>query len=327
MNQPSSQAPQSLIEQLNYNATRDTELKPPPTSSLTYSRAQVYDASTGANYGNVDNLTDGSEAAIAAHNVQRGLDYLSTTFGRDGIDGAGNGVNVLINDRSTNSQGSERFKGNGGYYAMPDASGNVQEAIHFGTGTSYEAQRGTVDQRSMLNADDLTVHELIHGVIRKETGHLGGDADEAGATNEAIADVMAAASTRDWVIGEGMYSNQSAYRNMRNLEDPNDSTSIHGLWTSMQDVATARSRGGEIEEHWASGIISTAAQRTQANIGGEQGWQAVERIFYDSIVNGQLGDMSFASVANSLRTSAASIYGSNSREYQALNQELSRAGL
>ena len=292
------------------------------------SRATVVDASSGQQLGTIDNLgQSGSDAAAAARNVQTGLDYYSKTFGRDGVDGAGAGVTVLINDRSTDSHGEERFAGNGGYYATPQHDGSVTEAIHFGTGKTYEARRGLVDQASMLHADDLAIHELTHGVIRKETGHLGGEADEAGATNEAVADVMAAAATRDWRMGEGMYTADSDYRMMRNIAQPNDPTAVHGLWTDMSEVRRRQRAGEEVEEHWASGVISTAAYRMQTRLGGEDGWQAVERVFYDTIDSNRMGDMSFDAVAAGLRASAAAVYGDGSAVAQVVDEELRRGGL
>lgn len=288
-------------------------------------RAVVYDGSRrdadggSAFVGDSSSLAGSSDAAVAARNVQAGLDYFSRTFGRNGIDGAGAGVDVVINDHTRS--------GNGGYYATPLNGGGTHEGIWFGTGTSYRASHGQVDQQAMLHADDLAIHELTHGVIRKETGHLGGHADEAGATNEAVADVIAAAATRDWRIGEKMYTDSSDYRLMRNIADPDDPAAIHGLWTSMDEVRSRQQRGEEVEEHWASGVLSTAAYRVQQRLGGETGWRAVERVFYDTITHDRMGDMTFDEVAQGLRTSAAAAFGEGSEVATALDEELRRAGL
>lgn len=291
-------------------------------------KAYVYDASSGGYYGTTDNLGQGQHPAqAAARNVQNGFDYYASAFGRDGIDGAGTGVNVLINDRSRGRDGRERFAGNGGYYATTYSNGSVQEAIHFGTGTQYQGRGGLVSQYEMLYADDLAVHELTHGIIRKETGYLGGGANEQGATNEAIADVMAASATRDWRIGEGMYSAQSDYRLMRNIAQPDDPTAIHGLWTHMSTIRELQSQGREVEEHWASGVLSTAAYRMQQRLGGEAGWQAIEQVFYHTVDNNWLGDMSFASVAAGLRYSAADLYGQGSDVARIVDEELQRGGM
>lgn len=326
----SSVAPHVAARRESYPSDTSTATADASTGARTVrttARAHVSDASTGQAYGTVDNLSGGGDdAAAAAANVQRGLDYFANTFGRDGLDGAGAGVTVLINDRST-EDGEERFKGNGGYYETTHEDGTATEAIHFGTGTHYDAARGTVDQASMLHADDLAIHELTHGLIRKETGHLGGEADEAGATNEAVADVMAAAATRDWKMGEGMYTSRSDYRMMRNIANPNDPAAIHGLWTHIDEVRRRQGSGEEVEEHWASGVISTAAYRVQERFGGEDGWNVVERVFYDTIDNRRMGDMSFAAVASGLRASAAAVYGEGSSVDQVVDEELRRAGL
>jgi hypothetical protein len=290
-------------------------------------RADVADMSTGQDFGTVDQLgSSTSEPAVAARNVQKGLDYYAQTFGRNGVDGAGSGVQVLINDRTKDATGAEIHKGNGGYYATTQ-NGVTTEAIHFGVGERYKADRGLVDQEALYHADDLTIHELTHGIIRKETGQLGGQANEAGATNEGIADVMAASATRDWVLGEGMFASDSNYREMRNIANPDDPTAIHGLWTSVGEVQANTEAGKAPEEHWASGVVSTAAYRIQQRLGGEAGWQAVERVFYDSIDNDRLGDMSFQAVGAGLRASAASVYGAGSAQAQVFDEELRRGGL
>ena len=95
----------------------------------------------------------------------------------------------------------------------------------------------------------------------------------------------------------------------------------------MDDVARERAAGRELEEHWASGVVSTAAQRVQSRFGGEEGWKVVENVFYDTIDNARLGDMSFQAVAGALRTSAASVYGEGSAVDEVFDEELRRAGL
>ncbi len=302
-------------------------LTPSPSPAPT-PRARVYDASTNASLGTADTLEGTSDAAAAAQNVQAGIDWLAETFGRNGVDDAGSGVDVMVDDTSIDpATGKQRFQGNGGYFRMPDATGTQREAIHFGEGISYTRNGETVDQAPMQHADDLTIHELMHGVIRSETGQIGGNPTESGATNEALADVLAASATRDWKIGEGMYDDSSDYAIMRNIADPDDPTAIHGLWTTMDEVRDNTKSGEPAEEHWASGVISTAAQRTQARIGGEAGWQFVEHVFYDAINDHRVGDMSFQRVANGLRAAASARYGSSSPMTMALDEELKRAGV
>jgi Zn-dependent metalloprotease len=128
-------------------------------------------------------------------------------------------------------------------------------------------------------------------------------------------------------MGEGMYTERSDYRMMRNIARPNDPTAIHGLWTHMDEVRTRQQRGEEVEEHWASGVLSTAAYRVQQRFGGEAGWNVVERVFYDTIDNQRMGDMSFTAVASGLRASAAAVYGEGSSEATVVDEELRRAGL
>jgi hypothetical protein len=53
----------------------------------------------------------------------------------------------------------------------------------------------------------------------------------------------------------------------------------------------------------------------------------VERVFYDSIDNARLGDMSYAAVGAGLRQSAAAVYGAGSTQAQVFDEELRRGGL
>jgi hypothetical protein len=77
-----------------------------------------------------------------------------------------------------------------------------------------------------------------------------------------------------------------------------------------------------MEEHYASGVVSHTAYNIQARIGGEQGWRAVEALFYATINNGQLGDLSFSDFATALRTNASyTPYG------DIVDEELTAAGL
>lgn len=284
------------------------------------SAGYVGDSTTLANVGPRD-------AQLAAAHVQRGLDYYARTFGRAGVDGAGGGISVVLHDTTRDDDGAQLFHGNGGYFTTPDANGIEYEAIRFGDGTRYRHDRGgLVDQLPMLHADDLTIHELTHGVIKRETGHDGGTEDEAGATNEALADVMAAAATRDWRLGEKMYRPGSDFRALRDIARPNDGSAVHGLWTTMREVR-ARSATEGFEEHFASGVVSHAVARMQQRIGGEAGWRAVEQLGYATITGGQLGGMTFAETARAMRAQAERLWGAGSTEHRVVDAELRRAGL
>lgn len=322
----------------------DTSMRPPTGTGATAPAASrtpltagvhVFDSSSPTADGRAAYLGDATalatggpaNARVAATNVQRGLEYYHSAFGRNGVDDAGSGISIVINDRSTDASGNEIFRGNGGYYVTTDANGAENAAIRFGTGTRYQhADGGVVSQHEMQYADDLTIHELTHGVLDHETGIIGGTADEAGAVSEGLADVMAAAATRDWVIGEGMYATDSSYRAMRNIAAPTDPRAVHGLWTSTAQYRSAVTTG-DAEEHYASGIVSTAAYRIQERIGGEAGWQAVESLFYAAITGGRLGSLSFGETATALRAAATQTWGAGSANARIVDEELRRGGM
>jgi Zn-dependent metalloprotease len=95
----------------------------------------------------------------------------------------------------------------------------------------------------------------------------------------------------------------------------------------MNEVSQREARGEPVQEHWASGVLSTAAYRMQQRIGGEAGWRAVEQVFYDVIDRNMLGDMKFATIAQSVRSAAAQRFGAASPTFAVINEELQRAGL
>ncbi len=295
---------------------------------------RVYDGSQHDEFGRARYVGNGSalrgasqDAIVAAHHAHRALAYYQTTFGRSGVDGSGRSLDIVLNDQSRDHNGQELFRGNGGYYTTRDSQGNISEAIRWGSGTAYQHRRGGwVEQRPMLYADDLTIHELTHGVLKAETGSLGGTADQTGAVHEAFADVMAAAATRDWRIGEGMYTARSTFRYMRNIASPDDPRAVHSVWRTMSQYRAAE-RSGSVDEHHASGILSHAAATMQQQIGGDRGWRAVEQVFYRTLDTGRLGDLSFAAAAHGLRISADELFGMGSLEQQALETALRQAGL
>lgn len=302
-----------------------------PTQSLATTPIEIYDSSRPQPDGSAAFLGDAStvrnggpnNAIWAATNVQRGLQYFQQTFGRNGLDGQGSTVQVVVNDKSTGDNGEEIFHGNGGFYVTANATGQKQAALRFGSGTTYQHNNGgTVSQYEMEVAPDLMIHEMTHGVIYSEVGSLGGSADEAGSVNEALADVMAAAGTRDWKIGEALYTPQSDYRALRNIANPNDPTAVHGLWSNMSEYRQAEATG-KVEEHFASGILSQVGYRIQQNIG----WEPMEQLFYNTITSGRLSAMSFSETAAALRQTSNSLWGEGSYNSRIVDNELRNAGL
>jgi hypothetical protein len=282
---------------------------------------QLYDGSTGVPTA-INDPSSSPDASAAASAIDQAQNYFMSTFGRNGLDGAGEGVQIVVDDRSVDAEGKEQFKGNAGFFRMPDANGDEVEALHFGEGTQYNHESGgRVRQASMAYAPDLAIHEYTHGIIERETGHIGGEADEAGAVGEGLADVFAAAATRDWRMGESMYERGSNYTAMRDISNPDDPTVVHGLWATAGEVRQHAVEDGDIEEHYASGVISESAYRIQARIG----WEGMEQVFYRALTDHTMGGMSFAETANSLRTASDEIYGEGSAQSAAVDEELSRA--
>jgi Zn-dependent metalloprotease len=174
-------------------------------------------------------------------------------------------------------------------------------------------------------------HELTHGV----TQHSAGLAyrNQAGAINESVSDVFGvlveqyllhqSASEASWLIGEGLFTDKVQGTALRSMKAPGTAYDDDILGKDPQPdsmdsyVRTSSDNGGV---HINSGIPNRAFYLVAAALGGHA-WEAPGRIWYESLTGGSLPPATTFSVfARATAASAVELFGSGSREHDAVRQ-------
>jgi hypothetical protein len=171
-----------------------------------------------------------ADAAIQA--ASRVEQVLAQRFGRDGIDGRGGSIELVVH--------------------APDATNaywdRTAQRIELGDGDG-------VRWGAFARSTSVVAHELYHGVVDAEV-RLDYDQPEQAALQESFADVFAAGVVGSWRIGEDVVTPTVSGDAIRDLEHPD-----------VANVSAARRAGGE--PHALSGVASLAAVRAADAIGGE----------------------------------------------------------
>jgi Zn-dependent metalloprotease len=156
--------------------------------------------------------------------------YLGTRLGRDGIDGKGGSVELVVHapDRTN---------------AYWDAT-NGRVELGDGDGVEWGPFGASVS---------VVAHELYHGVIDSEVA-LDYEVPEQAAIHESLADVFAAGVVGSWRIGEDSITPGIPGDSIRDLQRPD-----------VDHIARASRAGGE--SHALAGIASLAAVRSAETLG------------------------------------------------------------
>jgi Zn-dependent metalloprotease len=303
-------------------------LAPSPANEAARPPVIVLDGVSGEYLAAPDLAPRTERAAHAANAAQRGLDYLRNSHNRNGVDDAGMGALLVLDDphipaATLRRNGEEIPSAQALWQIVPgQATDEPIEYLGFGAGASAAAP--TLDDSA-----DLVIHELGHSLIHHTTGldDEQGRGGEVNATSEAMADVFAAVVTRDWRIGEDAFAADGPVRQARDLLAPTDPTSFHPMWSSIDEALTALDGGASFQPYLASGIVSTTFARTQDRIGGEAGWQFIEQVHYGALTTPTWGAGSFAEAASAIREAAVARYGEGDIRVRILDEELRRSGL
>lgn len=197
--------------------------------------------------------------AVSAHaNAGLCYDYYKNTFNRNGIDGSGGAINVIINVVDEYGDPMDNAYWNG--YGM-----------YWGNGNTYFTP--------LAKSLDVAGHEMTHGVVGNTAGLV--YQDESGAMNESFADIFGVMIDRDdWGISEGIIQpGQSPTGLDRDLSNPhNGSTPDQVTWQPnhySERVITTEDNGGV---HANSGIGNYAFYLFATN--PEVGKGTAEQVYY-----------------------------------------------
>ncbi len=187
------------------------------------------------------------------------------------------------------------------------------ERMVFGDGDGELFQRFTI-------AVDVIGHELTHAVTEQTAGlaYQG----QSGALNESVSDVFGSlvkqralgqdAAAADWLIGAGLFTDQVQGVALRSMKAPGTAYDDDVLGRDPQPahlrdlVETTDDNGGV---HVNSGIPNHAFYLAATAIGG-QAWEVTGRIWYDTLVAGDLAPTAdFAAFAVATVRSAQGRFG------------------
>ncbi|MCW2972185.1 MAG: peptidase family protein [Thermoleophilia bacterium] len=281
-----------LTAAMNANA-RGVHASVPPAANAEHPSVpaagaiEVWDASSG-----VEQRLTGTDLARNADPVvataianARAVDaFFRTTFGRDGWDGQGAPMRIIVH--APNEDGTPNM--NNAYWNR----GQQRIFIGDGDGRVFDPLGG---------AFDVMVHEATHAIVDSSV-HLRYSGQQGG-INESWADVMGAvADPGDWLIGEDVFTPDVPGDAIRDLEHPS--------YTRLADLPS----GPEVGPHELSALPSLAAVRVAEALGrGEMG-----RIWYRALVEHLDSRAGFAGAARATLDAAAELHGATSNQVGAV---------
>jgi Zn-dependent metalloprotease len=197
---------------------------------------------------------------------------------------------------------------------------------------------GEVFNRFTISVDVIG-HELTHGVTEREAGLIYWG--QPGALNESVSDVFGSlvkqavldqtADQADWLIGEGLLTDQVNGVALRSMAEPGtayDDEQLGGKDPQPADmggyVHTAQDSGGV---HINSGIPNHAFYLAAVDIGGNA-WESAGRVWYETLLSPALTRFAqFSAFAGLTVQTARQLFGSSSKEAQAVRDAWDAVGV
>ena len=192
------------------------------------------------------------------------------------------------------------------------------ERMVFGDGDGELFNRFTI-------AVDVIGHELTHGVTENTAALT--YANQPGALNESVSDVFGSlvkqhqlgqdAGDADWLIGTGLLTDAVHGVALRSMKAPGTAYDDPVLGKDpqpahMRDFVTTTDDEGGV--HINSGIPNHAFYLVATALGGPA-WEVAGRIWYDTLVSGDLAaDADFAAFAAATVQAAAARFGSTEEQ-------------
>lgn len=232
-------------------------------------------------------------AAEAYANAERTLDYLRSTFHRNGVDGTGGLVRVLV-------------------HATDPLTGKAPLNNAFWMDDEQRAWFGDGDGKlwsPLGSAADVVAHELVHGVTYASV-NLDTTYGQEGALHESFSDVIATGIDGNWTIGEDAYTPGTPGDALRDLTRPK--------YARMGDV-----KPWETDAHDLSSIPSFAAYKVAQRIGGD----AMRQIWYAALTSDLPDHVGFAGARRATLAAAERLYGRDSDACRAVGEAWDAVGV
>lgn len=224
-------------------------------------------------------------AWTAYQNAIKVDDFLRSTFNRDGWDGKGTPLRVVVHAPDPET-GDPRM--NNAYW---DAE---RGKVYLGDGDGRLFQ-------PLGGALDVLTHETAHALVDSEVNlrYWG----QQGAINESFADVLGTlADPDDWQVGEDVFTPGVKNDAIRDLAAPR--------FAHTREIPP----GADPDVHDLSGVPSLAAVRVAEKIGREQ----MGQIWYRALVDHLDSRAGFPGAARATLEAASQLHGNDSKEFAAV---------
>jgi Zn-dependent metalloprotease len=246
-------------------------------------------------------------------------DFYKEVFGRNSIDNNGLKLDSTVHYREDEEEPYENASWGDG-------------RMWYGDGHPERSNRFTIDLA-------IIGHELSHGVVQYEGGLK--YQKDTGAINEHFADVFGilvkqyhlkeSVEESNWLIGEGLWKenivNGKALRSMKEPGTAYGPDPVIGKDPQPAHMSNYRDFGTCVSAracdyggvHINSGILNKAFYNTAIEIGG-YAWEAPGQIWYTALVNlpNNPDRTTFEDLANTTFAEAGKIYGSDSKQQEAV---------
>ncbi len=215
---------------------------------------------------------------------------------------------------------------------------NYDNAFWNGQQMVYGDGDGDLFNRFTISIDVIG-HELTHGVTQYEAQLA--YSNQPGALNESMSDVFGSlvkqrslnqtADQADWLIGEGLFTSKVNGTALRSMKEPGTAYDDPALGKDPQPAAMkdyvklplSEDNGGV---HINSGIPNRAFCMTALEIGGNA-WETAGKIWYVALRDRLRSSSNFQDAANKTFQVAGVMFGSGSKEQQAVKKGWAAVGI
>ncbi|MCB0878059.1 MAG: M4 family metallopeptidase [Thermoleophilia bacterium] len=227
-------------------------------------------------------------------NASKVMSFLKEKFGRDGLDGKGQKLDVVVHAQDPMMGGGPMnnayWDGQAGKMFIGDGDGHTFTPLG--------------------EAIDIIAHEAGHAVLESEVKM--GFGGQEGALHESFGDVLGSLlDPDDWQVGEDAFTPGKAGDALRDMSKP----------TRYSNMSEVRGNGGE--PHLLADIPNLAAVRVAEKIGRQE----MGKVWYDGFTEYMKDHAQFADAAVATVKAAEQLYGVGSSQAAAVTDAWTSVGV
>jgi aureolysin len=221
------------------------------------------------------------------------MTFLKAQFGRDGLDGKGGKLEIVV------------------HAPDPMFGGPMNNAYWDGqAGRMYIGDGDGKSFTALGKALDIVAHEAGHALLESEVNM--GFSGQEGALHESFGDVLGALlDPKDWLIGEDAYTPGVRGDALRDMSTP----------TRYRHMDDLRGPGGE--PHLLADIPNLAAVRVAEQIGRQE----MGKVWYQGFTEHLKDNAKFSDAAAATLKAAQLLYGADSKQASAVSDAWQSVGV